>query len=57
MDSRFTSTWRALVAVAGVAGMGVMSLSGASARAQEGIPEPMMRLCSEVLRIGAVDDA
>jgi hypothetical protein len=50
-------TRRALVVVVGVAGLGVMSLSGAPVRAQEGTPETMMTPCSEVLGVGAAGDA
>src|ERR671913_733023 len=58
MDRRLVETRRAVVVMAAVAGLGLMSLAGAPVRAQEGTPEAMMMTsCSEVLGVGAAGDA
>ncbi len=58
MDSRLAGTRRAVVVMAAVAGLGVVSMVAAPVRAQQGTPEAMMMTpCGEVLGVGAAGDA
>src|SRR5829696_3983529 len=58
MNSRLAGTRRAVVVMAAVTRLGVMSMIGAPVRDQEGTPEAMMMTpCGEGLGVGAAGDA